>query len=145
MKISLDTIIQMTAFHHDMTRAELIGPGQKHRYSHARHLGMWIADWYRNDLSRPYITRRFGKKDHSTLYHALNRVEKLINAGDMDTINLLNRICVDCGFEPCVPYGKHEEIKIKRRLPEDSLQSRRMKLYNKNRTYHVVENMELAA
>lgn len=134
MKVSLDTIIQMTAFYHDMDRAELLSGGQKWRQSHARHIGMWLAIRARPDLSIPYVTNRFGKKDHTTTYYADQRVTTLINEGDMETINMVNRIAVGCGLDAPIPFGKHTEIKRHRRKEVSQKEIERLRALNRQKS-----------
>lgn len=74
--------IQARAEQHGLSYAEIIGPSRLRKYTHVRQLIMWeIKNMLRPNISMPEIGRLFGNRDHTTVLHALRRVQALIDTG----------------------------------------------------------------
>lgn len=50
-------------------------PTKERRFSHPRMFAMWLTKRLRHQLSTPAIGRAFGDRDHTTVMHALRKVE----------------------------------------------------------------------
>lgn len=53
--------------------ADIVGPSRAQRIVEARHAAMTATYLFRPDLSLPQIGRQFGRRDHSTVLHALQK------------------------------------------------------------------------
>lgn len=73
-KLSVREIIQVVANKHAVTVGEILGPSRNKRIVAARHEAMAEAGRLRPDLSLPQIGRQFGKRDHTTVLHALRKM-----------------------------------------------------------------------
>lgn len=73
MRASVRTIQRLTAEHHGLTRAQLLGPRKHQSVVKARHLAMWLA---RNltGASYPELAKAF-ERDHATVIYGCRRVE----------------------------------------------------------------------
>ncbi|MEM1106678.1 MAG: DnaA/Hda family protein [Pseudomonadota bacterium] len=70
---SIDLIKRATASLFDVTKAELEGPRKLQRVVYARHLAMFLCREM-TDKSYPTIARSFGKRDHTSIMYAVERV-----------------------------------------------------------------------
>lgn len=66
-------IISETAHEHDISREDLIGPSRRHHITRIRQLAMWRCR--QAGFSLPVIGRYFGGRDHTTVIHAVRRIE----------------------------------------------------------------------
>jgi len=67
------TIMAAAAAHYGVTVHDLKGPWRAAHVVHARHVAMAVT----KDLTRlslPAIGREFGNRDHTTVYHAIDRI-----------------------------------------------------------------------
>lgn len=70
-------VIQATvAAHYGLTRVELISDRRARAVSRPRQVGMWLAKRL-TARSLPDIGRRFGGRDHTTVIHAVRRIDAL--------------------------------------------------------------------
>ena len=74
-EVSIEAIQQQVADHFNLTREQLIGKGRKQDVATARHIAMFLI---RTLLGSHFTTigLHFGNRDHSTVIHAVNTVEK---------------------------------------------------------------------
>ena len=74
-EVSIEAIQQHVADHFNLTREQLIGKGRKQDVATARHIAMFLI---RTLIGSHFTTigLHFGNRDHSTVIHAVNTVEK---------------------------------------------------------------------
>ena len=74
-EVSIEAIQQQVADHFNLTREQLIGKGRKQDVATARHIAMFLI---RTLIGSHFTTigLHFGNRDHSTVIHAVNTVEK---------------------------------------------------------------------
>lgn len=73
---TVDHIIQITADYYGLTPADLKSERRAKPIATARHVAQWLA---RNltDRSYPRIAQRFGGRDHSSIVHAVRKIDDL--------------------------------------------------------------------
>ena len=74
-------IIQTVAEFYDLKEADLLENSRKKEIVQPRQVAMYFL---REDLKRsfPFIGRRFGGKDHTTIMHACAKIKKVIAEND---------------------------------------------------------------
>lgn len=60
----------------------LLSPRREARTAHARQICMYLM-WHVLGVSTPAIARFFGKRDHTTVLHARNRIQRQLDAGEI--------------------------------------------------------------
>ena len=89
-RITVDDIQKATAEHYNMKQADLISERRNRAIARPRQAAMWLAKQL-TTRSLPDIGRRFGGRDHTTVLHAVRRIEELkaadpVLAGDLETL-----------------------------------------------------------
>ena len=79
-RITIVEIQMATAEHYGMKQADLISERRNRAIARPRQAAMWLAKQL-TTRSLPDIGRRFGGRDHTTVLHAVRRIEEL-KAGD---------------------------------------------------------------
>lgn len=79
-RVTVDEIQKAAAEHFGMTQADLISERRTRAVARPRQAAMWLAKQL-TTRSLPDIGRRFGGRDHTTVIHAVRRIEEL-RAGD---------------------------------------------------------------
>jgi chromosomal replication initiator protein len=74
-EINLEDIMTTTAGYFNISMGDLLSSKKNQIYSYPRHLAMYLARKY-TDLSFKDIGHSFTHKDHSTVIHALRKIEK---------------------------------------------------------------------
>jgi chromosomal replication initiator protein len=77
-KVTVEEIQRKVAEHYGIRLSDLIGPKRLRSIARPRQVAMKLS----KDLttrSYPDIGRRFGGRDHSTVMHAVKRVEELVS------------------------------------------------------------------
>jgi chromosomal replication initiator protein len=74
-EINLEDIMATTAGYFNISMSDLLSKKKKRIYSYPRQLAMYLARKY-TDLSFKEIGQSFSHKDHSTVIHALRKIEK---------------------------------------------------------------------
>src|SRR6185436_16841124 len=69
-KVTVDEIQQRVAAHYNIKLAEMSSPRR------ARSVAMYLAKQL-TTLSLPQIGKRFGNRDHTTVMHAVRKIEEL--------------------------------------------------------------------
>lgn len=82
-QIDLETIIKVVCQHFKLTEKEIFTRTKRREVVEVRQIAMYLARKYTNS-TLANIAKRMGKKDHSTVIHAVNTV-----SGYMDTDNSL--------------------------------------------------------
>jgi len=79
-RVTVDDIQKATAEHFSLKQADLISERRTRAVARPRQAAMWLAKQL-TTRSLPDIGRRFGGRDHTTVLHAVRRIEEL-RAGD---------------------------------------------------------------
>jgi len=74
-EINLEDIMTTTSGYFNISMSDLLSDKKKRAYSYPRQLAMYLARKY-TDLSLKEIGDSFNHKDHSTVIHALRKIEK---------------------------------------------------------------------
>lgn len=95
-RIKIDDILRIISKHFGVNRSDLLSSRRNRSIVRPRQIGMYLA---KNLTSRslPEIGRRFGNRDHTTVLHAIRKVEQLMS-DDMslkEEIELLKRLLRD--------------------------------------------------
>ena len=75
-RITIDEIQKATAEHYGMKQTDLISERRNRSVARPRQAAMWLAK-HLTTRSLPDIGRRFGGRDHTTVLHAVRRIEAL--------------------------------------------------------------------
>jgi len=75
-RITVDDIQKATAEHYGMKQSDLISERRNRAIARPRQAAMWLAKQL-TTRSLPDIGRRFGGRDHTTVLHAVRRIEAL--------------------------------------------------------------------
>jgi chromosomal replication initiator protein len=75
-KITVDMIQKAVAEHYGLKQADLISERRARAVARPRQVAMWLAKQI-TTRSLPDIGRRFGGRDHTTVLHAVRRIEAL--------------------------------------------------------------------
>jgi chromosomal replication initiator protein len=75
-RITVDEIQKVCAEHYHMRQADLISERRNRAIARPRQAAMWLAK-HLTSRSLPDIGRRFGGRDHTTVLHAVRRIEAL--------------------------------------------------------------------
>jgi chromosomal replication initiator protein len=75
-KVTVDTIQKTVAEHYSLSQADLISERRARAVARPRQVAMWLAKQI-TTRSLPDIGRRFGGRDHTTVLHAVRRIESL--------------------------------------------------------------------
>ena len=75
-RITIDDIQKATAEHYGMKQADLLSERRNRAIARPRQAAMWLAKQL-TTRSLPDIGRRFGGRDHTTVLHAVRRIEAL--------------------------------------------------------------------
>ncbi len=75
-KVTVDTIQKTVAEHYALKQADLISERRARAVARPRQVAMWLAKQI-TTRSLPDIGRRFGGRDHTTVLHAVRRIEAL--------------------------------------------------------------------
>jgi chromosomal replication initiator protein len=91
-RVTVDMIQKAVAEHYSLKQADLISERRARAVARPRQVAMWLAKQI-TTRSLPDIGRRFGGRDHTTVLHAVRRIESLKNedAGIARDIDVLLR------------------------------------------------------
>lgn len=89
-RITIDDIQKATAEHFGLKQADLLSERRNRSVARPRQAAMWLAKQL-TTRSLPDIGRRFGGRDHTTVLHAVRRIEALraddqVLARDLETL-----------------------------------------------------------
>ncbi len=76
-QITAPVILDATCAYFDVSREELCGPSRRRPLVTARQISMYVFRQL-TDFSYPAIAREFGGRDHTTVIHAVSKIEKLM-------------------------------------------------------------------
>ncbi len=80
-RIRIDDILRSVGKHYNVTRADLLSPRRARSIVRPRQVGMYLAKQL-TSRSLPEIGRRFGGRDHTTVLHAVRKIEELLQQDD---------------------------------------------------------------
>lgn len=75
-KVTVDMIQKIVSEHYGLKQADLISERRARAVARPRQVAMWLAKQI-TTRSLPDIGRRFGGRDHTTVLHAVRRIEQL--------------------------------------------------------------------
>ncbi len=92
-KVTIDEIQRKVAAHYNVKFAEMSSARRARAVARPRQVAMYLAKQL-TSRSLPEIGRKFGGRDHTTVMHAVKKIEelKLIDAAFADDVELLRRI-----------------------------------------------------
>ncbi|MGF7159058.1 chromosomal replication initiator protein [Rhodoligotrophos appendicifer] len=76
-RIKIDDIMRIVGRHYNVAKSDLLSPRRARSIVRPRQVGMYLAKRL-TSRSLPEIGRRFGGRDHSTVLHAVRKVEELL-------------------------------------------------------------------
>lgn len=76
--VYVDEILDTVCKHYSIKNKEVISSSRRHNIVQARQISMYLTQKYTN-LSSSQIGSKIGKRDHSTVLHSCNLVEKRLN------------------------------------------------------------------
>jgi chromosomal replication initiator protein len=80
-RIKIDDILKIVGRHFNVARTDLLSPRRARTVVMPRQIGMYLAKKM-TARSLPEIGRRFGGRDHSTVLHAVRKIEEQIKVDD---------------------------------------------------------------
>ena len=95
-KIMIEDIQKVVARHFNVSRDELLSVRRNRSIVRPRQVAMYLAKTM-TPRSLPEIGRRFGGRDHTTVLHAVRKVEELVaqDAGFLDEVELLRQLVTE--------------------------------------------------
>lgn len=95
-RIKIDDILRTVSKHFGVNRADLLSNRRNRSIVRPRQIGMYLAKSL-TSRSLPEIGRRFGNRDHTTVLHAIRKVEQLMadDSGMKEEVELLKRLLQD--------------------------------------------------
>jgi chromosomal replication initiator protein len=81
IRIRIDDILQIISKHYSVSRPDLLSPRRARSIVRPRQIGMYLAKKL-TSRSLPEIGKRFGGRDHSTVLHAVRKIEELLKADE---------------------------------------------------------------
>ena len=92
-KVSIEEIQRQVAEHFNVKLSDMLGPKRTRTISRPRQMAMYLSK-HLTSRSLPEIGRRFGGRDHTTVIHAVRKVEalKATDTQIADDLELLRRI-----------------------------------------------------
>ena len=80
-RIKIEDILKIIGRHFNVARTDLLSPRRARAVVVPRQIGMYLAKKM-TSRSLPEIGRRFGGRDHSTVLHAVRKIEDQIKTDD---------------------------------------------------------------
>lgn len=92
-RIKIDDILKVVGRHFNVPKADLLSPRRARSIVRPRQIGMYLAKTL-TTRSLPEIGRRFGGRDHSTVLHAVRKIEELMSEDEKLSreVNMLIRL-----------------------------------------------------
>jgi Bacterial dnaA protein helix-turn-helix len=85
-RITVRRVLEVTAGHFSTTVDALLSERRTQSLSHPRQIAMFVARKVTGRKSLPFIGRRMGDRDHTTILHGWRAVQSLIASGDTGAI-----------------------------------------------------------
>ena len=80
-RIKIDDILKVVGQHYSVAKSDLLSPRRARSIVRPRQVGMYLAKTL-TTRSLPEIGRRFGGRDHSTVLHAIRKIDELMKEDD---------------------------------------------------------------
>ncbi|MCA1936616.1 MULTISPECIES: chromosomal replication initiator protein DnaA [Asticcacaulis] len=80
-RVTVDEIQKLTADHFALKQADLLSERRTRSVARPRQVAMWLCKQH-TTRSYPDIGRRFGGRDHTTVLHAVKKVEELLQSDE---------------------------------------------------------------
>lgn len=96
------TVIAVCAHAFDVSVIDIISDRRQPCIVFPRHVAMYLAKQM-TLKSYPEIGRRFGGRDHTTAYHAVRKIERLVASGDLNLSDLAAKILSREGLDAPAP------------------------------------------
>ena len=80
-RVTVDEIQKLTSDHFGLKQADLLSERRTRSVARPRQVAMWLCKQH-TTRSYPDIGRRFGGRDHTTVLHAVKKVEELLISDD---------------------------------------------------------------
>ncbi|MGQ3673729.1 chromosomal replication initiator protein DnaA [Xanthobacter sp. TB0136] len=95
-RVRVDDILRIVAKHYNVTRADLLSQRRTANVVKPRQVAMYLAKTL-TLRSLPEIGRRFGGRDHTTVLHAVRKIDRLLatDRSLADEIELLKRLVME--------------------------------------------------
>ena len=95
-RVRIDDILRTVSKHYGVNRGDLLSGRRNRSIVRPRQIGMYLAKLL-TSRSLPEIGRRFGNRDHTTVLHAIRKIEQLMTDDDQlrEEIELLKRLLRD--------------------------------------------------
>ena len=77
-RVAIDEIIRAISKEFNIRETNLVGKGRRKEIAHARQLAMYLSREL-TDASLVSIGLHFAGRDHSTVIHGCNKIERLLN------------------------------------------------------------------
>ncbi len=92
-KVTIDEIIRKVADHYNLRMSDLLSARRARQVARPRQVAMFLAKTL-TSRSLPDIGRRFGGRDHTTVIHAVRKIEELraTDAQIAEDVELLRRM-----------------------------------------------------
>ena len=92
-RVRIDDILRTVSKHYGVNRGDLLSGRRNRSIVRPRQIGMYLAKLL-TSRSLPEIGRRFGNRDHTTVLHAIRKIEQLMNDDNhlREEIELLKRL-----------------------------------------------------
>lgn len=92
-KVTIDQIIRKVADHYTLRMTDILGPRRARSIARPRQVAMYLAKSL-TTKSLPEIGRRFGNRDHTTVIHAVRKIEELVQTDNQiaEDVELLRRM-----------------------------------------------------
>lgn len=88
-EITFDSILDKISDTYHLSRQDLIGNRRTHEISYARQLAMYLCRELTN-MSLPKIGHQFGGRDHTTVIHAIKKIEQEMKKDPLIKANVQN-------------------------------------------------------
>jgi chromosomal replication initiator protein len=95
-RVRIDDILRTVSKHYGVNRGDLLSGRRNRSIVRPRQIGMYLAKLL-TSRSLPEIGRRFGNRDHTTVLHAIRKIEQLMNDDNQlrEEVELLKRLLRD--------------------------------------------------
>jgi chromosomal replication initiator protein len=80
-RIKIDDILKVVGRHYNVSKNDLLSPRRARSVVVPRQIGMYLAKKL-TSRSLPEIGRRFGGRDHSTVLHAVRKIDELVRGDE---------------------------------------------------------------
>jgi len=80
-RIKIDDILRIVSRHYGVSKTDILSPRRQRSVVWPRQIGMYLSKQM-TQRSLPEIGRRFGNRDHTTVLHAIRKIEKELSGNE---------------------------------------------------------------